>query len=269
MKTSRLEIDLTNYHTVDSKGTSKGNQPKYTNGHLWVKLNFRGYEDLAEYYASRLLACSNYKDFVTYELCSCNNQNGCYSENMLKSGEVLHTLGRLLQLDGINQQDIARIDSVEKRVDIVTNSIYKLTNLDITDYLSVLLTFDAIILNEDRHLFNIALVLDTNTNTYRPAPIFDNGLSLLSDLVNYPLEELTMKHLKHVKAKPFCPNFKKQLSVLKKSSIRFDIKKVNSLLEELGENSRIRSVLEYAMYTYPDYFTDFDEPPAVKGWNNK
>jgi hypothetical protein len=43
-----------------------------------------------------------------------------------------------------------------------------------------LLVFDAIIINEDRHLGNFGLLIDSQENKIiRPAPIFDNGLSLL------------------------------------------------------------------------------------------
>lgn len=43
-----------------------------------------------------------------------------------------------------------------------------------------MLVFDAIILNEDRHFGNFGLLIDNHTNEIiAPAPIFDNGLSLL------------------------------------------------------------------------------------------
>lgn len=35
-----------------------------------------------------------------------------------------------------------------------------------------------IILNEDRHLNNLALIFDGNS--FKPSPIFDNGLSLFT-----------------------------------------------------------------------------------------
>ena len=43
-----------------------------------------------------------------------------------------------------------------------------------------MLVFDAVILNEDRHFGNFGLLIDNQTNKIiAPAPIFDNGLSLL------------------------------------------------------------------------------------------
>ena len=43
-----------------------------------------------------------------------------------------------------------------------------------------MLVFDAVILNEDRHFGNFGLLVDSHANKIiAPAPIFDNGLSLL------------------------------------------------------------------------------------------
>lgn len=43
-----------------------------------------------------------------------------------------------------------------------------------------MLVFDAVILNEDRHFGNFGLLVDSHTNKIiAPAPIFDNGYSLL------------------------------------------------------------------------------------------
>lgn len=44
-----------------------------------------------------------------------------------------------------------------------------------------LMIFDALIYNTDRHLGNFGMIVDNNTNeVLRPAPIFDNGLSILN-----------------------------------------------------------------------------------------
>ena len=44
-----------------------------------------------------------------------------------------------------------------------------------------LMVFDSLICNQDRHLGNFGYLVDNNTGEFlRPAPIFDNGLSLLA-----------------------------------------------------------------------------------------
>lgn len=46
-----------------------------------------------------------------------------------------------------------------------------------------IMVFDALIGNIDRHLGNFGMIIDNNTNALlRPAPIFDNGLSLMARL---------------------------------------------------------------------------------------
>lgn len=43
-----------------------------------------------------------------------------------------------------------------------------------------MMVFDAVICNQDRHLGNLGYLIDNNTGQYiKPAPLFDNGLSLL------------------------------------------------------------------------------------------
>jgi hypothetical protein len=57
--------------------------------------------------------------------------------------------------------------------------------------LKEMLVFDALTVNEDRHYGNFGLLIDSHTNTpIAPAPLFDNGLSLLwgeldADLSDY------------------------------------------------------------------------------------
>lgn len=54
-----------------------------------------------------------------------------------------------------------------------------------------LMVFDSVICNQDRHLGNFGYLVDNNTGKYlRPAPIFDNGLSLLAGAAQGNLERL-------------------------------------------------------------------------------
>lgn len=51
------------------------------------------------------------------------------------------------------------------------------------DNLQDIMVFDALICNIDRHLGNFGVIIDNNTNKIlRPAPIFDNGLSMMTTL---------------------------------------------------------------------------------------
>ena len=53
-----------------------------------------------------------------------------------------------------------------------------------------LMLFDALICNVDRHLGNFGMIIDNNTNELlRPAPIFDNGLSMMTTLSTEELKD--------------------------------------------------------------------------------
>jgi hypothetical protein len=52
-----------------------------------------------------------------------------------------------------------------------------------------IVVFDAIIINEDRHFGNFGLLINNDDNTIvRPAPIFDNGLSLLWTMLDSEMD---------------------------------------------------------------------------------
>lgn len=72
---------------------------------------------------------------------------------------------------------------------------------------------DAFILNEDRHTNNILFLFDPKTEDWQLAPIFDHGLSLLSDVKDYPLSKPMSILKRQVKAKPFNSSFTKQLAL--------------------------------------------------------
>ena len=76
-----------------------------------------------------------------------------------------------------------------------------------------MLTIDSFFLNEDRHLHNIAVLVDED-NHYDYCPIFDNGASLLSDTtMDYPLSEDVYKLIDVPKSKTFCRDFEEQLDI--------------------------------------------------------
>lgn len=54
-----------------------------------------------------------------------------------------------------------------------------------------MMIFDSLICNKDRHYGNFGYIIDNNTGQWlRPAPIFDNGRSLLYDASTYDLDHL-------------------------------------------------------------------------------
>lgn len=252
--------------------TSKGNQPKWYANNLWYKADHMGYEGLAEYIVSKLLKKSNIKNFVNYELIEIEfddkKKMGCVSKNFKGDDEILIPIEKLhRQYFGKGLADaIAKINSMEDKIKYTISFIEEVTNINNAgEYITTLLKIDAFFLNEDRHTNNIAVMRNEKTKKYCFAPIFDNGLSLLSDTKDYPLETDVYDNINKVKAKPFDINFDNQLDIaetLYGSNLKFTFTKqdVYSLIDELGDIyeanilKRVEKVLLEQMRKYQTFF---------------
>ena len=139
---------------------------------------------------------------------------GCYSHDFRgKLQEV--TLERLFEANFTSTDPILNNKSLStgEKFEQIMEQVQEFTGLDVRVQIAQLLAFDALILNEDRHTNNILFLYNPIEKTWQLAPIFDNGLSLLSDEKDYtqgkPLTILKRK----VKAKPFNSSFSKQLAL--------------------------------------------------------
>lgn len=210
---------------VNERQSSKGNQLKWESDNVWYKADYAGYEGLTEYVVSHLLKLStlNENEFVLYDLeCVAYNEqtyNGCKSSNFLHNGERLVTLERLFrERYGTSfYQSVFKIEGVKERLEFIIDTVFKITELkDFDKYFAKLITIDALFLNEDRHMHNIALIRDAD-NKFRLCPIFDNGACLLSDItMDYPLSKDTYKLINKVKPKTFAFDFLEQLEEVEK-----------------------------------------------------
>jgi len=97
----------------------------------------------------------------------------------------------------------------------LTKKIQEYTGLNVSTELARVLAFDALILNEDRHTNNILFLYDPIQKSWELAPIFDHGLSFLSDIKDYPLGKPLTILMRNVKAKPLNSSFSKQLALYK------------------------------------------------------
>ena len=60
------------------------------------------------------------------------------------------------------------------------------------EFYADMMVFDSLIINRDRHLGNFGTIVDNNTGEYlRPAPLFDNGCSMLLGASKFDLKEAT------------------------------------------------------------------------------
>ena len=203
-----VELFEKNIRTNDRQ-SSKGNQLKWQgdNG-IWYKADYTGYEGLTEYIISEFLGNSTLAvdEFVFYKTEEIQYKHqrylGCASKDFLPKGWKLITLERLFQnyYGKSLHQLIYSMQGVPERIQFVVEQTIRITDLkEFGEYMSKLLTIDAIFLNEDRHTHNIAVLMDEKEN-FQYCPIFDNGAALLSDTSqDYPLGIETRKLMSEVK----------------------------------------------------------------------
>ena len=253
--------------------SSKGNQLKWKYKNQWYKADHMGYEGLSEVVISRLLVKSNIKDYVKYFKSDLSYYDriyhGCYSENFLSDSEELITVNRLYrQFTGREvTKELAKLQDPQERIAFFVDVIEEITGLKyFGTYITIEMTIDAFFLNEDRHMNNIAVIYDTETEEYRYCPYFDNGLSLFSDIENdFPLKKDIMECRKMITAKPFDRDFDLQLDAAEKLygqgvSFSFGVKDVQRVLEEFRDVyeadilKRVEEVLRYQISKYQYLF---------------
>lgn len=199
--------------------SSKGNQLKVREGGYWYKADYMGYEALAECVVSYCLEYSNLTDFVKYEMvrivCGTQSYNGCRSRDFLAENENLITLEHLYrQYTGKSlARKLAQIPEVRDKIEWLVKIVENITGIrDFGKYLTAMLEIDAFFLNEDRHMNNIAVLYQAETDRYRPCYYFDHGLALLSDTMqDFPMERKVEACMECIEAKPFSRDFDEQL----------------------------------------------------------
>lgn len=266
-------FDVGKISRVHTEGhSSKGDQPKWNYNNKWYKADYMGYEALAEIVISRLLQKSNAKDFVFYQPIEIKDGGktyiGCESANFREKNEQLISFERLHRAyKGIGlAQAIAEMPSAKERIKYTVDFIEKNTTLtDVGIYIAMLLELDAFFLNEDRHTNNVAVIRNEDTLEFRLCPVFDNGLALLSDTKDYPIESNIYDCISKVKAKPFDMDFDEQVCAAEElygSPLKFMFTKkdVSVILEELSAIysndiiSRAERVIFEQMRKYPIFF---------------
>ncbi len=215
--------------TTDEKvaeTSSKGNQEKWLDGNRWYKLDQFGYEALAETAISALLEFSNIEkdtpfSFVRYQMERVHvhgrERTACSSANFLENGQSIITLSHLLQRhEEKSLKDVfTALPSDKQRIAYLAEATAELTELeDFPQYLTLLFEVDALFLNDDRHLNNIA-VLHKN-GKYDYCPIFDNGAGLLSNVQLSPMDIEPTALMTALIARPFNTSFTRQRNTAKR-----------------------------------------------------
>ena len=234
--------------------SSKGNQEKWQDNGRWYKLDQFGYEGLAEVTVSNLLKLSSIEHntpfkFVRYspEIINAHgiDRTGCSSKNFLKKGQSIVTLSHLFRSYGMPLIDsLSRLTSDKRRIAFIAEKTAELTGLDMfPQYLTLIFETDALFLNNDRHLNNIA-VLECN-GKYDYCPIFDNGAALLSNMMDYPMNIDPEALIKSVHARPLNTTFNRQMiHAVRLYGIQLDIIRITT--------NDIRKAISDSLEFYPD-----------------
>ena len=201
--------------------SSLGNQEKWAEHGTWYKLDQFGYEALAETAVSRMLEYSSIEadtpfTFVRYRMERLHvhgrDRIGCASPNFLQEGQSLITINRLLtSWFGMPLKDkLEKLPSNKKRISFLAEATAECTGLQhFPEYLTLLFEVDALFLNDDRHLNNIAVIEDHGH--YQYCPIFDNGAGLLSNTQILPMDIDSKALIRSLEARPFCTTFNRQM----------------------------------------------------------
>lgn len=199
--------------------TSKGNQIKWVKGGKFLKADSMGYESIVEVLVSELESFIEDFNYVDYSLCLIEEDGicykGCVSDYFLSDNEYIISVYRILEQYFSSEEDLRRLCNKSGKdlvIDIVKicSEVTGIEQGSIMGYFSKIIKLDSIILNEDRHLNNIVFIKEISKG-YKFAPVFDNGLSLLSDTNRYSYGCNIPFMVRKVKAKPFSTDFSKQL----------------------------------------------------------
>lgn len=201
-----FDVKITEDFLVDTEGTSDGTQLKFFKDGYWYKEDNEGCEGEVEYLVSGLLTFSslNPKDYVVYERGKINGKYGCRSKSFLSPTQSFVTLERLHgNVEGIPlYEKIKEFNGVGAKVAYVLSFCEKTVGLDLTEYFKKVFTLDYIVLNEDRHFHNLGIIMNED-GSYMPAPIFDNGKSLLNCNPSVNRDLPIAENIKRVVARPF------------------------------------------------------------------
>ena len=238
-------------YIVAMDGTSEGTQMKYKKNNYWYKKDCRGREGLAEYLISGLLTYSDLSssEYVIYEKGLINEVEGCRSRDFLKEGEELVTFYRLYynEFGKDLSHVLVTMETMEERIEYVVRFVWQSCGVDIREYLKKIFTLDMITLNEDRHLNNLAVL--SQGNQFVPAPIFDNGVSLLTANQSVNLHFTMEENVRRVVARPFCGSHERMFKYFG-VGFHLDFPAVMRWLKKEDE-SREKDVLIYQLQRYP------------------
>lgn len=155
----------------------KGSSTEYAN---------MGKEAYGEYYMAQIAEVLEFKH-ISYDLKEFHGQIVSSCEIFTSENE-----GYINIISFLNDENIEYIANNEMKAN--RNSIIQdIIKTYGKENFENLMLFDAIIYNTDRHCGNFGMIIDNNTNAIlRPAPIFDNGLSIFNKPTKDDLKDIKL-----------------------------------------------------------------------------
>ncbi|WP_236096695.1 transcriptional regulator [Helicobacter japonicus] len=149
----------------------KGGSPESDDGE-----EYGGKEAYSEYYMTQIAEIMEF-EHINYDLKMFHNQLVSTCPIFTNENEGYIPIFYLLEKKDRKLKGVDLVDKLEVIYD--------------KDKLEDLFLFDALICNIDRHLGNFGMIVDNNTRKIlRPAPIFDNGCSILNLLYKSDLQDI-------------------------------------------------------------------------------
>lgn len=228
--------------------TSRGNQEKWMDPerNLWYKVDDGCFEALAEAAASAVLrhftnaaqlpgiSVANY--WIETATVHGLPRVVSVSENFKREEESIVTANTILKnsLGAAYISEFNRRASLKERICFLVETVESATGMEnFGAYFTTLLELDALFLNQDRHLNNIALLRDKTG--YKPCPIFDCGASFLLDFAIYRPDVESRAYLAKAQCLPFKSRFTQtvhtaQALYSKQLRVDFDRKDIEEML---------------------------------------
>lgn len=180
------------WHRVDKQiYLYKGSGTEYANG---------GKEAFSEFYMAQIAEIMQF-EYVPYDLKAFHNQIVSSCPIFTNENEGYIPIYYLLNKELIKNKK----EDKEEFINAI-NKIYGRANFH------DLMLFDALIYNTDRHLGNFGMIVDNNANELlRPAPIFDNGLSIFNNPTKNDLKDIRVYMKQFVSYYDY--NFDEQLKI--------------------------------------------------------
>jgi len=202
-------------------GSSRGYAKKAPIGGMWYKVSAGAFNAHAEVIASRLAQYTNLGNFVSYEMCTVNGEYATVSRDYI-CGRRFETFKSLhAKTTGTPIESITQYLTGSELLRYTRKLVMTELGYDMLLDLSMLLQFDALVLNEDRHFNNILFIYENGKWGMAPAFDFDCSLfSCVEDLDN--LKEYNQPAL------PYCGTHKEQLELIRAvSDARLTLKPFN------------------------------------------